>query len=66
MRSLGENKTYILTQLPPGKQAVGGRWLYALKSDIDGSDKYKARFVAKATVKNKGLTMKRHSPLQQI
>lgn len=47
MRSLEENKTYSLTQLPPGKHAVGGRWVYALKSDIDGSDKYKARFVAK-------------------
>ena len=47
MRSLEENKTFSLTQLPPGKQAVGGRWVYALKKDIDGSDKYKARFVAK-------------------
>ncbi len=33
--------------MPPGKQAVGGKWVYALKSDIDGSDKYKARYVAK-------------------
>ena len=55
MRSLGENKTYILTQLPPGKQAVGGRWLYALKSDIDGSDKYKARFVAKGYSHKQGI-----------
>lgn len=47
MRSLEENETFSLTPLPPGKQAVGGRWVYALKTDIDGSDKYKARFVAK-------------------
>lgn len=47
MRSLEENETFKLTQLPPGKQALGGRWVYALKTDTDGSDKYKARFVAK-------------------
>ena len=33
--------------MPPGKQTVGGRWVYALKTEIDGSDKYKARYVAK-------------------
>ena len=47
VKSLEENETFSLTQLPPGKRAVGGKWVYALKSDIDGSDKYKARFVAK-------------------
>ena len=55
MRSLEENKTYSLTQLPPGKQAVGDRWVYALKSDIDGSDKYKARFVAKGYSHKQGI-----------
>ena len=34
MQSLEENETFSLTKLPPGKQAVGGRWVYALKSDI--------------------------------
>ena len=47
MQSLEENETFSLTQLPPGKQTVGGRWVFALKTEIDGSDKYKARFVAK-------------------
>ena len=47
VQSLEENETFGLTKLPPDKQAVGGRWVYALKSDIDGSDKYKARFVVK-------------------
>lgn len=46
-QSLKENATFSLTRLPPGKQAVGGRLVYALKSNIDGSEKYKARFVAK-------------------
>lgn len=47
MQSLEENEAFSLTPLPPGKQTVGGRWVYALKTEIDGSDKYKARFVAK-------------------
>ena len=55
MRSLEENETFTLTSLPPGKQAVGGRWVYALKSDIDGSDKYKARFVAKGYSQKLGI-----------
>lgn len=47
MQSLKENETFSLTRLSPGTQAVGGRWVYALKSDTYGSEKYKARFVAK-------------------
>ena len=30
-----------------GKKAVGGRWVYAIKPNVDGSEKYKARYVAK-------------------
>lgn len=54
MRSLEENKTFTLTKLPPGRQPVGGRWVYALKRDIDGSEKYKARFVAKGYSQKQG------------
>lgn len=45
--SLKENKTFTLTKLPQGKSAVGGRWVYAIKRNEDGTDKFKARFVAK-------------------
>lgn len=31
MNSLTENDTFTLTTLPRGKQAVGGRWVYAVK-----------------------------------
>lgn len=47
IQSFEENEAFTLTQLPPGKQTVGGRWVYALKTEINGSDKYKARYVAK-------------------
>ena len=45
--ALEENRTYELTSLPPGKNLVGGRWVYDVKRGHDGEDKYKARYVAK-------------------
>lgn len=54
MTSLEENDTYTLTELPPGKRAVGGKWVYALKTDIDGSEKCKARYVAKGYSQKQG------------
>ena len=33
---------------------MGGRWVFALKTEIDGSDKYKARFVAKGYSQKQG------------
>ena len=47
MTSLIENDTFTLTPLPEGKHAVGGRWVYAIKNGSDGSETYKARYVAK-------------------
>lgn len=47
MKSLEENKTFTLTQLPQGKQPVGGRWVSILNRDSDRSRTYKARFVVK-------------------
>ena len=37
------------------KKAVGGRWVYTLKSNTDGSDKCKARFVAKGYSQKQGI-----------
>lgn len=47
MQSLKENNTFTLTSLPEGKKAVRGRWVYVKKNSGDGSEKYKARYVAK-------------------
>ena len=55
MQSLKENNTFTLTNLPEGKKAVGGRWVYALKKNIDGSEKYKARYVAKGYSQKMGV-----------
>ena len=47
IESLRENEAFTLTHLPEGKVAVGSRWVYAVKSDVNGSCKHKARYVAK-------------------
>jgi len=46
--SLLENGTWELAQLPPGRKAIGSRWVFLIKCKSDGSvDRYKARLVAK-------------------
>ena len=46
--SLILNKTWRLTNLPPGRKAIRCKWVYALKTKPDGSlDRFKARLVAK-------------------
>ena len=41
------NDTYELTCLPQGREAVGGRWVYAAKLGHNNEEKFKARYVAK-------------------
>ena len=55
MKALRDNKTFTLTTLPVGKKAVGGRWVYTVKTNVDGSDKYKARYVAKGYSQQMGV-----------
>lgn len=55
MQSLKENVTFTLTNLPVGKKLVGGRWVYAIKRDCDGGNKYKARYVAKGYSQERGV-----------
>ena len=47
MSSLKENDTYELMQLPEGRSAVGGRWVYTVKSSPNSDEKFKARYAAK-------------------
>ena len=42
------NKTWTVTQLPPGKNSVGFRWIYKIKHRSNGSiEMHKAYLVAK-------------------
>jgi DNA-dependent RNA polymerase auxiliary subunit epsilon len=47
VHALRENETYEIAQLPKGKNTVGGKWVYTIKSGPNGEEKYKARYVAK-------------------
>ena len=47
INSLKENDTFTLTPLPEGRKIVGGRWIYTIKESANGSETYKARYVAK-------------------
>ena len=56
MQSIAQNKTWKLTVLPPGRQAIGCKWVFALKLKADGSiDRYKARLVAKGFSQVEGI-----------
>ncbi|RVW90476.1 Retrovirus-related Pol polyprotein from transposon RE1 [Vitis vinifera] len=46
LQALESNNTWSLCTLPPGKTAVGCKWLYRVKYHADGSiERYKARLV---------------------
>ena len=48
IQSLVENKTFELVELPPGRKAIGSRWVFRVKRNADGSiERYKGRLVAK-------------------
>lgn len=56
MSALDKNQTWELTVLPPGKQAVGCRWVYTVKYLLDGSvERLKARLVAKGYTQTYGV-----------
>lgn len=47
-KALEENQTWVLTDLPPHKKAIGCRWVYKIKLKADGTiEWYKAILVAK-------------------
>lgn len=49
IKALEDNKTWILTELPPGKLAIGCKWVFKVKRKPDGNvDRYRAYLVAKS------------------
>ena len=54
--ALEANDTWIVTDLPAGKQPIGCKWVYKVKLKADGSlERYKARLVAKGYTQKEGL-----------
>ena len=54
--SLIENKTWKLVELLPGRKAIGCKWVFKLKHDVDGKvERFKARLVAKGYAQKYGI-----------
>ena len=48
IQTLLERGTWELTELPPGEKTVGVKWVFKIKTNVDGSlDKFKTRLIAK-------------------
>jgi hypothetical protein len=51
MEAIEEKSTWHLTTLPPGHRAIGLKWVYKVKKDVQGAVlKHKARLMAKGYV----------------
>ncbi len=54
--SLMKNYTWILADLPPWRKAVKSKWVYKVKTTVDGTlQQYKARLVAKDPFQKPGI-----------
>jgi hypothetical protein len=54
--SLIKNKTWNMARLPPGRKAIGSRWVFKMKFKADGSiERYKARLVAQGYTQKYGI-----------
>ena len=63
IESLERNETFTVTELPPDKTVVGGKWVYTVKGSAD-NPVYKARYIARGfSQKEKVLTIQRLSLL---
>ncbi|XP_019057023.1 PREDICTED: uncharacterized protein LOC109116315 [Tarenaya hassleriana] len=55
LAALEKNGTWEMTDLPPGKQAVGCKWVFKIKYRSDGTiERHKARLVAKGYTQTYG------------
>jgi transposase InsO family protein/predicted RNA binding protein YcfA (HicA-like mRNA interferase family) len=51
-----DNGTWEVVQLPPGKKAIGCRWVFKIKRNADGTiERYKGRIVAKGYAQRQGV-----------
>lgn len=56
LKALKDNHTWSIVPLPKGKQAIGCRWVYKTKYNLDGTvERHKARLVAKGYTQREGV-----------
>ena len=56
MAALDVNQTWDLAPLPEGKKAIGCKWVYKIKHNVDGLvSRYKARLIVKGYAQTYGI-----------
>ena len=56
MQAIEENRTQDVSDLPAKQKAIGLKWVFKVKKDLDGNVvKYKARLVAKGYAQCQGV-----------
>lgn len=55
MSSLEENQTWTLVDPPKGRKVIRNKWVFKVKRDRDGNERYKARLVAKGYTQREGI-----------
>ena len=55
MDSLMHNQTWDLVKFPAGKTTLQNKWVYRLKEEDGGKQRYKARLVVKGFAQKKGI-----------
>ena len=55
IRSLDKNDTWVLTELPAGKRALLNKWVFRIKTELDGKRRFKAGLVVKGYLQRKGI-----------
>ena len=64
MEALNKNDTYEITELPPGRKAIGNKWVWKIKFKSNGEvDRYKARLVVKGCNQKEEWTLMKPSLL---
>ena len=53
--SLKERGTFKEVKLPKGRKALGGKWVYKVKNEQDGSKRFKGRYVVQGFRQKKGV-----------
>ena len=55
MSSLEDNQTWILVSLPDGRRVIRNKWVFKVKRNRDGNERFKARLVAKGYTQREGI-----------